>query len=57
MKTRVRARTARTCHELPEQVDPYVCGECLSTGDACPYHAGYAEGWDACVAVMAGVDR
>jgi hypothetical protein len=48
----------QTCRELPEEVDPYVCTECLSTGDMCPFHNGYAEGWDAAVAVIAaGLDR
>jgi hypothetical protein len=57
VKTKARTKGLRTCHELPEAVDPYVCAECLSTGDACPFHAGYAEGFDAAVAVMAGWDR
>jgi hypothetical protein len=53
----VREHRLRTCRELPEEVDPYVCAECLSTGDTCPFHVGYAEGWDAAVAVMAvGLD-
>jgi hypothetical protein len=54
----VREHRQRTCRELPEEVDPYVCAECLSTGETCPFHNGYAEGWDAAVAVMAsGLDR
>jgi hypothetical protein len=56
-KPLVRERRLRTCTELPEQVDPYVCAACLSTGEACPFHAGYAEGWDACLAVLVGDDR
>lgn len=35
--------------------DPYRCELCLATGDACRFHQGFADGWDACAAFVAGV--
>lgn len=32
--------------------DLYDCGDCLHSA-VCDFHAGMAEGWDACVAFMA----
>jgi hypothetical protein len=34
---------------LGEHVDPYACADCLANGDACVFHAGFAEGWDSCM--------
>ena len=40
---------------LAGDVDPYRCEGCLAAGDACPFHQGFADGWDACAAFVAGV--
>ena len=42
-----------TLDELIEGTDPYDCPACLAGGDACEFHAGFAEGWDACAAFVA----
>lgn len=40
---------------LAGAADPYQCEGCLAVGDACPFHQGFADGWDACAAFVAGV--
>ena len=40
---------------LAGDIDPYQCERCLAAGDACPFHQGFADGWDACAALMAAV--
>jgi hypothetical protein len=35
--------------------NPYECSACLAIGVACEFHAGWAEGWDACTAFVARV--
>ena len=39
--------------ELVSGGDPYECPACAAAGDACEFHTGWAEGWDACVAFVA----
>jgi hypothetical protein len=39
--------------ELVDGMDPLECAACLAAGDACEFHAGWAEGWDACAAFVA----
>lgn len=39
--------------ELPAGVDPLACAACVELGDACGFHRGFAEGWDACAEFMA----
>ncbi|MGH9120151.1 MAG: hypothetical protein ACRD0A_20470 [Acidimicrobiales bacterium] len=34
-------------------VDPYDCADCLAARDVCRFHAGFAEGWDACAELVA----
>jgi hypothetical protein len=46
------------CDHPPAEADPYRCRDCLTGGDACAFHAGFAEGWDgAMTAVMQWVCR
>jgi len=35
--------------------DPYACADCMSAGETCEFHAGWAAGWDACAVFVAGV--
>jgi|tagenome__1003787_1003787.scaffolds.fasta_scaffold16190416_2 hypothetical protein len=41
------------CDRLPGEADPYECLDCLTERDACAFHAGFADGWDACMAAVA----
>jgi len=41
-----------TVDELADEVDPYDCEDCLTAGDVCKFHAGFAQGWDACAAFV-----
>jgi hypothetical protein len=43
-----------TPDELPPGADPLACPACVELGDACGFHQGFAEGWDACAEFMAG---
>jgi hypothetical protein len=38
----------------PEEFDLYACDACLAAEDICVFHQGFAKGWDACVAAVAG---
>jgi hypothetical protein len=45
--------------ELVDVADPYACPTCLNAADACDFHDGFGQGWDACAAFIArrlGVD-
>jgi hypothetical protein len=35
------------------EVDPYECSACQAEGELCAFHAGFAEGWDACACFVA----
>lgn len=39
--------------ELADVVDPLDCVDCVALGDACAFHRGFAEGWDACAEFIA----
>jgi hypothetical protein len=48
------AKTARSTgsagEHLVDGLDPYACEDCLTLGDACVFHVGFAEGWDSAMA-------
>jgi hypothetical protein len=35
------------------EADPYECSACRVDGELCAFHAGFAEGWDACACFVA----
>lgn len=35
-----------------EDTDPQQCPDCVAYGEECPFHLGYAAGWDAASAVV-----
>jgi hypothetical protein len=30
----------------PSEIDPFDCQECVALATICPYHRGWADGWD-----------
>lgn len=47
------AATSEVAH--PVAVDLNDCSACVERGDVCTFHAGFAEGWDACACLVADV--
>jgi hypothetical protein len=37
----------------PTGIDPYDCPDCVAVLAICPYHQGWADGWD-CASAMVG---
>jgi hypothetical protein len=35
----------------PIEIDPYDCADCLAVSAICPYHQGWADGWDCAAGV------
>ena len=48
-----RVEASPDLDELVVAVDPYGCSACLTAGDACDFHDGFGQGWDACAAFIA----
>jgi hypothetical protein len=47
------AANGRRPHPLADGGDPSECPACTASSGLCPFHAGWTQGWDACVAFMA----